>query len=85
MTFGTALEVLRNGGRVTRATWATGTFVYLVPGSQFTVNRAPLLGFYEEGTVIDYSPHIDKRSADGTCGPWRPSTDALLAEDWMEV
>ena len=85
MDFGKALGVIKNGGRVTRAVWADGTFLYLVPGSSFAVNRPPLLGIYDEGTVIRYRPHIDMRASDGTCSPWQPAQDALLADDWAEV
>jgi hypothetical protein len=79
--FGQALGVLKNGGSVTRPSW-NGAFIYLVPGSTFEVNRPPLLGIYKEGALISYLPRIDKHAADGTCSPWRPSTDALLAGDW---
>lgn len=85
MDFGQALAIVKDGGRVTRAAWGGKSFLYLVPGSTFEVNRPPLLGIYPEGTVITYRPHIDIRSADGTCSPWQPSQDALMAEDWAEV
>lgn len=85
MDFGHALTAVRDGGRVTRSAWADGTFLYLVPGSTFQVNRPPLLGIYPEGTVIRYRPHIDIRASDGTCSPWQPSQDALMAEDWETV
>ena len=86
MNFGEALAALKNGDRVTRAAWAEGgAFLYLVPGSTFQVNRPPLLGIYPEGTEISYRPHIDIRMADGTCSPWQPSQDALMAEDWSKL
>lgn len=85
MDFGHALAAVKNGGRVTRSAWAAGTFLYLVPGSTFQVNRAPLLGIYPEGTQIRYRPHIDIRGADGTCSPWQPAQDAVLADDWVLV
>jgi hypothetical protein len=83
MDFGEALAALRNGERVTRSGWnRQGMFVYLVPGSTFQVNRPPLLGIYPEGTQINYLPHIDMRTADGSCVPWLASQADLLAEDW---
>jgi len=36
-------------------------FVFLVPGSVFKVNRAPLLGIYPEGTEINYHAHVDMK------------------------
>jgi uncharacterized protein DUF2829 len=81
--FGQALAALKAGGRVTRTGWnGKGMFLYLVPGSRFKVNRPPLLGIYPEGTEIDYLPHIDMRTADGSCVPWLASQADLLASDW---
>lgn len=83
MNFGQALEALKDGQRVSRAGWnGKGMFLYLVPGSTFTVSRAPLLGIFPEGTSIDYLPHIDLRTADGKCAVWTPSQTDILADDW---
>ena len=86
MGFGEALQALRTGGRVYRHGWnGIGMYLYLVPGSRFEVNRAPLLGIYEAGTEIDYLPHIDMRCADGAHVPWLASQTDILAGDWAEV
>lgn len=86
MNFGHALEALRAGHRVARAGWnGKGMFLFLVPGSTFKVNRAPLLGIYPEGTEINYHSHIDMRTADGTIVPWLASQTDLQAEDWATV
>ena len=86
MDFGQALAALKDGGRVTRSGWnGKGMFLYLVPGSAFAVNRPPLLGIYKEGTVINYLPHIDMRTADGSCVPWLASQTDILASDWETV
>lgn len=69
-----------------RAGWnGKGMFVFLVPGSTFQVNRAPLLGIYPEGTEIKYHAHIDMRTADGQIVPWLASQTDILADDWQEV
>jgi hypothetical protein len=74
---------MHNGRKVTRPGWnGKGMFLFLVPGSRFVVNRAPLLGIYPEGTVIDYRPHVDMRTADGQIVPWICSQSDLLATDW---
>ena len=84
MKFGVALEVLKSGNQVSREGWnGKGMFIYLVKGSTFTVNRAPLLGIYPEGTEINYRDHIDMKTADGSCVPWIASQSDLLAEDWV--
>lgn len=83
MHFGQALFSLKAGHKVHREGWnGKGMFLFLVPGSTFQVNRPPLLGIYPEGTVIDYRPHIDIKSADGTVCPWTASQSDLLADDW---
>ena len=86
MNLGQALEALKNGRRVQRAGWnGKGMFLFLVPGSRFTVSRAPLLGIYPEGTAIDYHAHVDMRTATGEIVPWLCSQTDMLAEDWAEV
>ncbi len=86
LTFGLAVEAMKKGYKVARKGWnGSGMFVYLVQGSRFTVNRAPLLGIYPEGTEINYRPHMDLRTADGSIATWAPSGSDALAEDWYVV
>lgn len=75
--------LLLSGKRLARAVWTPGSFIYLVPGSEFAVNRRPLLGIFPEGTCVKYRQHIDIRHADGTFGVWDPTQDDLLAADWI--
>lgn len=83
MDFGTALAALKAGQRVRRAGWnGKDMFLFLVPGSTFAVSRPPLLGIYPEGTVINYCPHTDMKTADGSIVPWLASQTDILAEDW---
>lgn len=84
LTFSQALDLIKTGICMSRAGWnGKGMFVFLVPGSTFEVNRAPLLGIYPPGHVITYHPHIDMRTADGTIVPWLASQADILANDWM--
>jgi len=86
LTFGDAVHLLKLGQKVTRAGWnGKGMFLFLVPGSQFKVNCPPLLGIYPEGTEINYRPHIDMKTADGSVSTWNPTCNDVLAEDWMVV
>lgn len=83
MDFGVALTALKQGHCATRAGWnGRGMFIYMVPGSQFVVNRAPMLGIYPPGTEITYLPHLDMRTVNGACVPWLASQTDILAEDW---
>ncbi len=84
MDFSEALKAIKAGQRVCREGWnGKGMFVFLVPGSTFQVNRAPLLGIYPEGTVINYCPHVDMKTADDKVVPWLVSQTDLMADDWQ--
>lgn len=86
LNFGQALELIKEGKKVARSGWnGKQMFVFLVPGSKFKVNRAPLLGIYPEGTEINYHAHVDMKTADGQIVPWLCSQSDLLANDWSEV
>lgn len=84
MDFGEAIRAVKAGHRVARAGWnGSGMFLFLVPGSTFTVNRPPLLGIYPEGTEVQYHAHIDMKTAQGYVVPWLASQADMLAEDWV--
>lgn len=86
LSFGDALKALKEGKKVARSGWnGKGMFLFLVPGSTFKVNRAPLLGIYPEGTEINYQSHIDMKTAQDTVVPWLASQSDVLAEDWQIV
>ena len=85
-SFGSAISAMKMGKKVAREGWnGKGMFLFLVAGSTFKVNRAPLLGIYPEGTEINYCPHVDMRTADGKIVPWLASQTDILAEDWQIV
>jgi len=82
--FGWALRKLNQGEKVQREGWnGKGMFIFLVAGSEFKVNRAPLNQFYPEGTNIKYLPHIDMKTADHSVVPWLASQTDILASDWQ--
>lgn len=86
MNFGQAIEALKEGKRVARAGWnGKGMFLFLVSGSNFVVNREPLLSIMGEGTMVTYRPHIDMKDAEGKVVPWLASQTDMLAEDWQIV
>lgn len=86
MNFGQAIEHLKNGHKVARSGWnGKDMFLFLVPGSTFKVNRAPLLGIYEEGTEVEYHAHIDMKTAQGYVVPWLASQSDMLSDDWVLV
>jgi hypothetical protein len=86
MNFSEALILIKQGKKLARLGWnGKNMFVYLVHGSEFEVNRAPLNAIYQMGTKIKYRPHIDLKAADDTCGVWHPSDSDLMAEDWEVI
>lgn len=85
MTFSEALALIKDGKKLTREHWVNAKCVFLVPGSTFTVSRAPLNAVLPEGTEVNYRPHIDMLAADGTVGTWAPSMHDVLADDWKLV
>jgi uncharacterized protein DUF2829 len=83
-SFGWAIEAVKAGKKVCRVGWnGSKMFIFLVPGSIFKVNRAPLLGIYEEGTEIKYHAHVDMKNSQGEIVPWTASQDDMLFEDWV--
>lgn len=85
-SFGVALEYLNMGSRVARAGWnGKNMFVFKVDGSEFTVNREPLLSILGEGTPVSYRPHLDMKMADGTIMVWTPAQADIFGDDWYVV
>jgi hypothetical protein len=83
LSFETILQHIKAGGRAARSGWnGKGMFIFLVPGSTFTVNREPLLSILGEGTQVNYHGHIDMKTADGMIVPWLCSQTDMLANDW---
>lgn len=85
MDFSKALELIKEGKKVGRVDWKNARYVFLVEGSIFTVNRAPLNKIMPEGTEVTYRAHIDMCGADGSIGTWAPSMVDLMATDWVIV
>jgi len=84
LSFSEALDLIKSGKLLQREGWnGKGMFVFLVQGSRFQVNRAPLNAIFPGGTTIDYNAHIDMRTAQGRIVPWLASQDDLLSDDWQ--
>lgn len=89
MNIGEAVDLLRAGKRVARAHWAReGAWVFLVPGSTFTVAADRPMGKANPelvGRDVSYRTHIDVHNVDGSVEPWFATSADLLAADWYEV
>ena len=86
MNFSEALEQIKTGKLLKRSGWnGKDQFVFLVKGSQFKVNREPLIDIFDKDTDIIYRPHIDMKYQDGSVGVWLSSMGDLMAEDWVSL
>jgi hypothetical protein len=86
MNFSEALGHIKEGKLLSRTGWnGKGMFVFLVKGSQFKVNRAPLTDIFPLETEINYRPHIDMKYADGTIGVWLSSMGDIMSDDWIII
>ncbi len=86
MDFSVALSRIKEGCCVRRSGWnGKGMYIFLVPGSAFTVNREPLLSILGKGTQVKYHSHVDMKTATGEIVPWLCSQTDLLADDWEIV
>lgn len=72
LNFGQALELLKEGARVTRDGWnGKGMFLHLESSSH-------------EGSSA-WEPFIVLHTAQSTLVPWTPSQTDVLAEDWWRA
>lgn len=89
LTFGHALQVLKDGKRIARSGWnEKNMWLVLVPGSSnLTVDEGRPLAKagLQIGTKFDYLPHIDMWTAQGNLVPWLASQTDMLSEDWCIV
>ena len=82
LTFGQAIEALKNGKRVSRKGWnGKGMFLYLIKGGEIASALKYGFGEYEnEPTITD---SIAMKTAQNTIVVgWLASQTDILAEDW---
>lgn len=85
ITFGLALEALKQGHKVARAGWnGKGMWLVYVPGS-FGVDLRDGSPYQKAGLeTVCIDAHIDMYTATSTMQPgWLASQADMLAEDWM--
>lgn len=87
LTFSEALIAINSNKKVARLGWnGKDMFIFLIPGSTFEVTEGrPLAAHVPAGTKVDYRPHIDMKTVDGSIVPWVASQTDVLANDWYIV
>lgn len=85
MTFGLALEAMKEGKKASRAGWnAKGMFVYIVSAGIYPAKMSAIKGYFDEDQV-PYGTYIAMKTAKKDVMPWTPSQCDVLAEDWCLV
>lgn len=85
LTFGGAVEALRQGRRVARQGWnGKGMWLALIPADQWGLGSGIPFddGHIEAPRKL---PWIGMRTADNMFVPWLSSQTDVLADDWAEV
>jgi hypothetical protein len=89
MTFGMAIEALKNGYKVARAGWnGKGMFVVYQKGypEGIPCNKQTAEAYgYNEGDLFKCRPYMQMRCADGTHQMWLASQSDILENDWYIV
>lgn len=84
MNFGEALEILKQGGSVSREGWnGKGMFLYFVPANVYPAQTE--IAKKNFGDSVPYEPYIALKAVQNSVVPWLASQTDLLAEDWKKV
>lgn len=85
MSFGDAIQALKQGRRVARTGWnGKGMWLVLDPGSTVAEVRSGS-AYHKAGITGSFTinPHIDMKTATGEMQPgWLASQTDMLADDW---
>lgn len=89
LTFGEALELLKQGKRLQRIGWnGKGMFIVYQKGYPNGIpcnkNTAEAWGM-KEGELFKCEPYLQIKMVNGSHAMWVPSINDLLAEDWVVV
>lgn len=88
MTFGQAVEALKDGRKVSRQGWnGKDMFLYYVPAASYPAQRnskATMQGVFPDDKV-PYCAYIAMKTAQNNVVPWLASQTDMLSEDWIVV
>ena len=89
MNFGEALELLKNGEKLTRGGWnGKGMFVVYQKGYPDGIpcnkQTAEAWGL-EEGDKFVCNPYLQIKNVNGSHSMWVPSINDVLSEDWEVI
>ena len=86
MSFGGAIEALKQGKKVARAGWnGKGMWLELVTPSEYTISHHNIPVDARVSQANDLLPFIMMKTADNKYVPWLASQTDILAEDYSLV
>lgn len=99
LTFGEAIEALKQGKRVSRKGWnGKGMFIFMRPACEVTAETAShfeslpqsvkdwMHAALHQYDKITFTPYLCMKAADGTIvNGWLASQTDMLSEDWCEL
>ena len=83
--FGSALEIIQEGGRVSRGYWGDSAFLFLVVGECVTSAIESCYGDPLKQGAHTVADVIYLHTADGELIPWFADSGDLLANDWVKL
>lgn len=84
MHFGDALQLVKNGSKISRENWnGKGMYLYYVPANEYPAITD--VAKNEFGEKVPYRDYIAMKTVDNYIVPWVASQTDILAEDWNEV
>jgi len=86
LTFGQAIELLKQGYKVARHGWGEGMFIYMQGGSIIDHSEANNKHLYNLSGAIKINSHIDMRLENGRIMiGWTPNQLDMLEDDWIII
>lgn len=86
MTFGQAIEELKNGKKVARIGWnGKGMFLYHVSPNRYVAITDAAKSFAGSDGKVSYGAYIAIKTAQGDVVPWTASQTDILSNDWVIV
>lgn len=91
MDIGSAVRVLKEGGRVGRFGWnGKNMWLSLTPGNMISHEKfwSPhnrQFAYDQPNSEAEVLPYVTMKTADDKIVPWLCSQTDLLAEDWVEL
>jgi len=85
MDFSRALEIMKDGQKLTRKSWKSKD-IWVTVISNWSIPTVHSMELFPNGDkAIEFSVFLAIKTANGRLSPWTPFQTDLLSEDWMLV